>query len=243
MNFTEIVAPTIKELFVHRIEDMILSGELSIGDRLPSERELAEQMKISKTAVHAGICDMARKGFLEVRPRKGIFVGDYASNGTLEALESIIQHGSGRLDDRNIRSMLEMRYAIEIVSLFHVVKAQDAQVLDKLRSICAEVDTLLSCADDSPREPDYAALAELFFRFHHTICIASGNTIAPLIFNAFHTPSVAFWTNSARALGAEESVRRLRTFVELIEQGNLDALQAHLRFITDTADVIVREMK
>jgi len=36
MKYGEIVAPTIKELFIHRIEDMILSGELKPGDKLRS---------------------------------------------------------------------------------------------------------------------------------------------------------------------------------------------------------------
>ena len=52
MDFGQIVAPTIKELFIERIEGMIFSGTLKPGDRLPSERDLAEQMKISKTIVH-----------------------------------------------------------------------------------------------------------------------------------------------------------------------------------------------
>ena len=62
MEFGQIVAPTIKELFIERIEGMILSGTLKPGDRLPSERELAEQMKISKTIVHIGLEDLARDG-------------------------------------------------------------------------------------------------------------------------------------------------------------------------------------
>ena len=54
MEFGQIVAPTIKELFIERIEGMIFSGALKPGDRLPSERDLAEQMKISKTRLVMG---------------------------------------------------------------------------------------------------------------------------------------------------------------------------------------------
>ena len=74
MEFGQIVAPTIKELFIERIEGMILSGQLKPGERLPSERDLAEQMKISKTIVHIGLEDLARMGFLEVTPRRGTVV-------------------------------------------------------------------------------------------------------------------------------------------------------------------------
>ena len=49
MAFREIVAPTVKELFVQQLEGMILSGELRPGDRLPTERELADEMKIRST--------------------------------------------------------------------------------------------------------------------------------------------------------------------------------------------------
>lgn len=48
MAFREIVAPTLRELFVTQIIEMIFSGELHIGEKLPSERELSEQMHISR---------------------------------------------------------------------------------------------------------------------------------------------------------------------------------------------------
>ena len=52
MPFQEISAPSLRELFIQQLEGLILSGELCPGDRLPTERELADEMKISKTVVH-----------------------------------------------------------------------------------------------------------------------------------------------------------------------------------------------
>lgn len=54
MAFRKIDAPSIKELFLSQMEEMILSGELKPGDKLPPERELADTMGISKTVVHEG---------------------------------------------------------------------------------------------------------------------------------------------------------------------------------------------
>jgi len=237
MRFSEIVAPTVKELFIQRIENMILSGELSMGEQLPSERELAEQMRISKTAVHSGIVDMVRKGFLEVRPRKGVFVGDYAKNGTLEALISIMQHNGGQLDMRNTRSMLEMRYAIENISILHVIEDGDQEVIRQLGLIVEEARK----EAENPKGPDCNRLAELYFTFHHAICVASGNTIAPLIMNAFHLPAVRLWANSARALGAADSVGRLCRFYELIKEGDAQKASDYLKWIIDTSEGLVRE--
>lgn len=227
MPFNKASAPTVKDMFVRQIENMILCGELEVGSRLPSERDLAEKMKISKTAVHDGICDMVRKGFLEVIPRQGIFVGDYARNGTLEALESIMQYDGGQLDTQNKAALLEMREAVESLALKKVIAAADPKVLVQLKAILAEAEALAAAGGPKVCQQ----LAECYFRFHHLICVASGNTLAPLIFNAFRAPSVSIWAASARALGLENSVGRLRTFVETIEAGDLDAALRHLSFV------------
>ena len=76
MKFERIASPSLKDLFVQQLERMILSGELAVGDQIPPERDLAEQMGVSRTVINAGIADMASKGFLEIRPRKGVFVAD-----------------------------------------------------------------------------------------------------------------------------------------------------------------------
>jgi len=82
MQFGVIVAPTIRNLFVEKIVAMILTGKLSVGDRLPSERELAQQMKVSKTVIHDGLKDLERMGFVSVSGRQGTFVANYAEKGT-----------------------------------------------------------------------------------------------------------------------------------------------------------------
>ena len=225
-------APTVKETFIRQMEDMILSGELEVGSRLPSERELAEKMNISKTAVHDGICDMVRTGFLDVVPRQGIFVGDYARNGTLEALESIMRYDGGRLDAQNTAALLEMRGAVEGLALKKVIDAADPEVLAQLKTILTEAETIAAAGG-----PEVCRqLAECYFRFHHLICVASSNTLAPLIFNAFRAPSVSIWADSAKALGLTNSVARLRTFVEAIEAGDLNAALRHLRFVIGEPD-------
>lgn len=77
MEFQKLQAPSLKELFIREIENRILSGALEIGSQLPTERELAEQMGVSRAVVNGGVAVLAGKGFLEIRPRVGIFVADY----------------------------------------------------------------------------------------------------------------------------------------------------------------------
>lgn len=86
MNFEQLYAPSLKELFVQKLQGMILSGELPMGEKLPSERELCQQMGVSRAVVNGGITELARQGFLEVRPRQGAYVADYRRDGNMEAL-------------------------------------------------------------------------------------------------------------------------------------------------------------
>ena len=86
MDFRPIVAPSIRELFIQQLEGAILSGQLKPGDRLPTERELADTMHISKTVVHEGLRELHRLGFLDIASRRGVTVADYAQTGSLEKI-------------------------------------------------------------------------------------------------------------------------------------------------------------
>jgi DNA-binding FadR family transcriptional regulator len=90
MELPRLQAPSLKELFIKEMEAQILSGKLPIGSKLPSEREIAEAMGVSRAVVNAGLMEMARKGFLEIKPRSGAFVADYRRKGTSETLLSIM---------------------------------------------------------------------------------------------------------------------------------------------------------
>ena len=113
MAFREIVAPTVKELFIQQLEGMILSGELRPGDRLPTERELADEMKISKTVVHEGLRELHRLGFLDIASRRGVTVADYAQTGSLETLRAIMDFHGGLPDAKTAGSILQLRYYLE----------------------------------------------------------------------------------------------------------------------------------
>lgn len=61
---------------VAHIQSMIERGELRMGDRLPPERELSSQLKISRSSIRAGIQSLAALGVLHVKPGTGTYVTD-----------------------------------------------------------------------------------------------------------------------------------------------------------------------
>ena len=117
MPFQQISAPSLRELFVQQLEGLILSGELRPGDRLPTERELADEMKISKTVVHEGLRELHQLGFLQVESRKGVTVADYAQTGSLETLMAIMDYHGGLPDKKTASSILDLRYYLEAPAL------------------------------------------------------------------------------------------------------------------------------
>ena len=61
MEFKKLNAPSLRELFVNELQNMILSGKLEIGSQLPPERELAESMKVSRAVIDSGMRNWKRK--------------------------------------------------------------------------------------------------------------------------------------------------------------------------------------
>ncbi len=227
MEFGQIVAPTIKELFIERIEGLILSGTLKPGDKLPSERELAEQMRISKTIVHIGLEDLARMGFLEVTPRRGTVVADFAERGNLETLNAILRYNGGKLDRPMVISIIELRSAVEGGALIRLGRRHTAEDLDVLRGMLAEYTEI------ARHEPDTATVADALARFHYRICTLSGNQLFPLIMNAFRGVGSALWESSASFWGTSALLEQGRRILAFLEDGKGEAAADYLNSLFD----------
>jgi len=224
MQFGVIVAPTIKELFVEKIQGLILSGRLAVGDRLPSERELAEEMKVSKTIVHLGLKDLERMGFICVNARQGTFVANYAENGTYETLNAIIKFSGGKLDHQNVASLLELRVAVEGQAVRRFAADHTDADIAFLQKMIDDMKFWI--ANDS--HFDRHELASKIFYFHHSICLRSKNTILPLVLNAFKDVSVFFWETSIQIYGVNKSIDHLEYFLKLLSNGQGEDLVKYM---------------
>ena len=224
MQFGVIVAPTIKELFVEKIQGLILSGRLAVGDRLPSERELADEMKVSKTIVHLGLKDLERMGFIRVNARQGTFVANYAENGTYETLNAIIKFNGGKLDHQNVASLLELRVAVEGQAVRRFAQDHTDEDIACLRKMIDDIKGWI------PKEGyiDRHEMACKIFDFHLTICLRSKNTILPLVLNAFKDVSVFFWETSIQIYGVPKSIEHLEAFLTLLTNGQGEELVQYM---------------
>lgn len=182
MEFKEIVAPTMKELFVDEIERKIISGELQPGDKLPSERELEKLMKVSKTIINSGLSELASKGFVEIIPRTGTFVSDYTRTGNLGVLSSIMRFNRGKLDKKTFESLM----------IFRLNMDQECAALAALNRSDSDLEILQKLYQEIMICENYEEMVQLKINFHHAMYCATGNTIYPLVVNSFHQLSFMF---------------------------------------------------
>ncbi len=170
-------APSLVEAFVARFEELIISGELGIGSRLPSERELAARMGVSRPVVHEGLIELQARGLVTLRPRKGAYVNDYRRSGSLSLLESLLAYHRGNLEPGLLKSMLRMRELFEMETARLAARNRNQEHLRQFHEIIEMENACeLSCTKE---------IVRMAFEFHLLTAIATENMVYPLIINSF----------------------------------------------------------
>lgn len=227
MEFSKLSAPSLKELFVQELETMILSGNLSVGEKLPPERELAQSMQVSRAVVNGGISELAKKGFLTIKPRMGTFVADYRRTGTLETLISIMNYNGGVLRDSEVRSILEVRIALDTLAIELAVPHMSDDDILLLKDIIEQIQHA-----QTPKEA-----SEIAFHFQHELAMFSGNALLPLIFHSFKVPCLSLWERFCRLYGMKALYENTIPIYHFIETRNVEGATSYIRdSIQDSID-------
>ena len=77
-----------REIATKQILGMLRSGTFPAGSKLPTERELAEQLGISRNILRESIIQLEMMGVLEVKKRQGIFVKNHPDSDMMKTLQS-----------------------------------------------------------------------------------------------------------------------------------------------------------
>ncbi len=106
-NFRPIQTERIYQKIVEQIRAMLTDGQIGPGDRLPSEREIAEQMGVSRAAVREAFSALEMTGLIEVRPGEGSFV----KSGDILTPFALLQ--AMAVDEALAAEMFEIRRSLE----------------------------------------------------------------------------------------------------------------------------------
>jgi DNA-binding FadR family transcriptional regulator len=146
--FEPVQAPTTFEETVERLGTAIRLGLLGAGTRLPPERELADQLGISRSTLRQAITTLVQSGHLQsVRGRGG---------GTFVVERPpLVEHPDGTLP-RNWREILDLRLAIECGAILLAADRADADDLRRLDELVQQMATA----------PPFAVYRRADMRFH-----------------------------------------------------------------------------
>lgn len=203
---------SLKDACVARLEELILSGELHAGERLPAERDFALRLGVSRPVLHEALVDLASKGLVTIQPRRGVVVNDFRQSGSFAILSSLLNYANGDLDPAFQRSLLAVRILIERETARLAAINASVEQVSELRQILAE--------EMAAPPGDPALLTELDYNLHLKVSMASGNLIYPLILNSFKKVykhfTAAFFQLCANTTVIDEVQRYHATLIEAL---------------------------
>lgn len=152
---------SVAEMVAHRILDMVISGALRPGDQLPPERELAEQLNVSRPSLREAIRGLSILGVIRSRQGGGAYISELDGDALLGPIRFFLS-----LDKMNIVELYDARSLIEGDVARRAAVNMEQDQLDALGEILRkQKDTL-----EDARE---FRLSD--FKFHEAIWIGSGN--------------------------------------------------------------------
>ncbi|MCI0548357.1 MAG: FadR family transcriptional regulator [Candidatus Rokubacteria bacterium] len=90
MDLEPIKSTRIYEEIVRQVKALIAAGKLKSGDRLPPERDLAEQFRVSRTSVREALRALQSRGLIDIRAGEGAFIRDISVETLIEPLALVI---------------------------------------------------------------------------------------------------------------------------------------------------------
>ena len=111
--FQPIKPKKISEEIVEQIKHLISSGDLKPGERIPSERELATMLGVSRPSVREAIMVLEAMGFLESRQGGGTYVRSLTESTIADPLSNIV----GSKEPQILYALTEVRMGLETWSV------------------------------------------------------------------------------------------------------------------------------
>ena len=194
------------QVFEQLLVEMI-EGGLGAGDKLPSERELAETLRVSRAAVREALQRMTQTRLVEVRHGGATTVRDFRRAAGLDLLGSLLFR-DGSVDPAVVRSILEARLAIGPAVAALAADRRPPGIGDQLGHAVAALS-----ADDDPVRRQLAALT-----FWDVVVDAADSIVFRLMFNslrATYEPAIValatLMSTEVNQLDAYRSVARAIT--------------------------------
>lgn len=228
--FKQIASTKVNFQIMNQIKDNIRSGELQLGDRLPSERTMAEQLGVSRATVREAIRSMELMGLVNCVQGEGNFIPESLENSLIEPLSLMFM-----LNRSHENEIGELRRALEI----EAVRLAAAKIGK------AEVKRLADYVEVMESSEKKAERVEADHGFHDQIAKASGNMLIINLLNSLSQIIEEQMTGVRANLIIDDNNlhainRQHRAILEAVSRGDVEASIAAM---TDHMDYVNRRLK
>ena len=201
------------DTIVENFRSMIESGALRVGDDLPTERDMAEQLGVSRNTFREAIKRLEAYGIVETRQKQGARI----VNKSVDAMISILSFRLGAdertfLDVQHFRGILETGLVTDIVAN---VTPADVEEL-------TEINERLSASHA------VVTLAEIDLAFHKRLLSIAGNDTALKVYDVLSGVILQIMTLGKAQNGSELALTSHRAIIAALAKGDRDALQREL---------------
>lgn len=215
------------ELVAEQIEKRILDGELRSGDRLPTEREMAEQFRVSRTAVREAMKILSQKGLVDMRPGRGTIVIDGANEAMQHSIGLVMKLKLGEVGGSD--NLVEVRGILETeIAALAAARATEKEI--------AAMQEAVDEMDDSLEDADAFIAADN--RFHEALAQATQNTLILILVRSIVNPlseqrKQIFNVEGGPQRGQIHHRRILESVIQRDPEAARAAMHSHLRQVRE----------
>ncbi|MDP9849292.1 FadR/GntR family transcriptional regulator [Streptosporangium lutulentum] len=179
---------------IDKIKQMILSGELAPGSRLPKEADLAERLGLSRNSLREAVRALALINVLDVRQGDGTYVTSLEPRLLLDAMSFVVDFHQ----DDTVLQFFQVRRILEPAATAMAATRMSETEITELRKIL----------DALPVDPSVEQLVANDLRFHQLIAEGSGNAVLCSLIESLSGPTTRarIW----RGLTQENALEKTR---------------------------------
>lgn len=204
------------------LETRILEGDFAIGDRLPSESEIAKEYGVSTRSVREAIQILETKGLLQRKhgERTQVVrndVGEFLGTLTTTVRQLFAKDASYLVQLMDVRRMIEVEVA--------------GMLAEKPGPVATEVSRALEAMHEASTEDDFAAFTSHDAAFHLALVKSTGNGILTMLYDNLHNLiiEVIKVTSQVPVKSLDEAYTEHHDIFRAIDTGDADKARAVMR--------------
>lgn len=220
MSLKPITKSRLSEAAIQQIKDLIVSEQREPGSKLPSERELVNQLKISRASVREALRILEIMGLVEVKPGKGTYVKGITGDIFLPLTNWLSSH------KETLHNHFEARLVLEPAAAgFAALRATQNDI--------QKLEEALKTFNEKLAENDIVGLIIADIHFHSLIAAATGNNTIEILMDTISRFLFDGWKATLRVEGRPQKtvLEHHEIFQAIIEKDEKKAKRNMVRHL------------